>query len=220
VANVATWSHAASFTPPKKVPPGGALTKGRLTISKKPDPAWRELQALPQWKLVAHIWQRLNDEGVRIIERRKRMSTSSNSRNSRNISFCGLGTIVLFACIPNQVLGASLTPSHTTSYRPIQSISYKLGTKVAQGYFVQDAGACQLVLMIGENAEPEIQPIAVTRIRIALGPDQSATFDSEGSPSLTVRCAHDTASVLINLETGEQVAARQSAARHERQLVE
>jgi hypothetical protein len=129
---------------------------------------------------------------------------------SRSKCVCGLGTLVLVASIPSQVFAASLPPSQGTGarYRPIQSISYELGTKIAQGYFVQHAGACQLVLMIVENSDPEVASRTATRIRVALGPDQSATFGSEGSRSLTVTCAIDTASVVINWETSEQVAAR------------
>jgi hypothetical protein len=128
----------------------------------------------------------------------------------RNTSGRGKSKLLLVASIAGQIFAAGSADAQTKGARflPIQSISYRLGTGVAQGYFVQGGGSCQLVLMIGEAGDNGPGPFAVTRIRVALAPDQAGTFDSPGSPSLVVRCAHDAGSVIVSREASEQMVAQ------------
>jgi hypothetical protein len=83
-------------------------------------------------------------------------------------------------------------------YRPIQSISYEFGSKSTSGYFVQQEGACFVVLMITENSDPEARlPPSPTRVRLVLSPGEIAGIDSEEGRSLNFTCGEAAATLLV-----------------------
>ena len=51
---------------------------------------------------------------------------------------------------------ASVGAPNEKTYAPMQSISYVVGSKSAIGYFVQEKGACRVVLMVAENVDPDV----------------------------------------------------------------
>ena len=83
-------------------------------------------------------------------------------------------------------------------YRPMQSISHDLGSKSAIGYFVREAGECQIVVMIAENTDPESGPmLSAARLRLALRPGQAAGLDSEEGRSIELSCGDEAATLTV-----------------------
>ncbi len=65
-------------------------------------------------------------------------------------------------------------------YRPEQSIAYDFGSKSVSGYFVAEAGRCQLVLMIGGRIDVDAAFLpSPVRVRVVLAPGEVAGLDSE-----------------------------------------
>jgi len=99
------------------------------------------------------------------------------------------------------------------AYLPAESISYGFGSKFMSGYFVQEAAACNLVLMIAEASDPEVAlPASPTRIRLALSPGQLLALDSEEGRSLNVTCGADATTLLVDTGDTDELIALQDAA--------
>ena len=86
-------------------------------------------------------------------------------------------------------------------YTPIQSISYRFGSKAMSGYFLRDGDnpACRLTLMISENSDPdEPSRLSPTRLRLVLNAQQTASLDSpEGAP-LDITCGVDATTLTVD----------------------
>jgi hypothetical protein len=83
-------------------------------------------------------------------------------------------------------------------YKPMQSISHDLGSKSAIGYFVREAGECQVVVMVAENTDPESGPmLSAARLRLALRPGQAAGLDSEEGRSIELSCGDEAATLTV-----------------------
>ena len=86
-------------------------------------------------------------------------------------------------------------------YTPIQSISYRFGSKAMSGYFLQDGDnpACRVTLMISENSDgDDPSRLTPTRLRLVLSPLQTASLDSpEGTP-LNVTCGIDATTLVVD----------------------
>jgi hypothetical protein len=96
-------------------------------------------------------------------------------------------------------------------YQPVQSISYDLGSKKMSGYFVQQAGACVVILMVAERGDGEEPPaLSPARVRLVLLPGQIAGLDSEEGRSLNVTCGSDAATLLVDTGETAKLAALQN----------
>ena len=110
-------------------------------------------------------------------------------------------------------LGASVDSSGSatfvrseTRYRPIQSISYDFGSKAARGYFVKENDECLVVLMIADKIDPDqTTSVLPTRVRLALRPGQSVSFESDGGPPLNVSCAEAAAALVVTSGNSEDL---------------
>ncbi len=76
------------------------------------------------------------------------------------------------------------------SYRPIEAISEHVGSKHVAGYFVNDDGRCQVVVMVEELWDPDQDTpgAPAARLRFDLRPSQSASVDSPENVSISLTC--------------------------------
>ena len=85
-----------------------------------------------------------------------------------------------------------------TVYRPIESISYTLGSKKAIGYFSKDAERCNVTLMVAEAVDPDQEmPGSAARLRLALTPGQEAGLDSEEGQSIQMICGSGAETLVV-----------------------
>lgn len=114
--------------------------------------------------------------------------------------------------IPSASSGSQSSEVSEAEYRPIQSISYEFGSKSTSGYFVQQDGACFVVLMVTENSEPEASRlISPTRVRLVLYPGEIAGLDSEEGRSLNFTCGEAAATLLVTEGSRDKLVALQEA---------
>ena len=92
-------------------------------------------------------------------------------------------------------------------FGPIQSIRYDFGSKSMSGYFVDQASACHVVLMVSEATDPDKSATASgARIRLVLTPGEIVGLDSEEGRSLNFTCGADGKTLLVRAgETGSLV---------------
>jgi hypothetical protein len=96
-------------------------------------------------------------------------------------------------------------------YRPIQNISYDLGSKFVSGYFVEQSGFCLVTLMVIEWAgSDEPQQLTAARMRLSLHPGQIAGLDSEEGRSLNITCAKDATTLRVDFGAREMLIAQQN----------
>lgn len=115
----------------------------------------------------------------------------------------------LWACAP---LAASAAPLEDQArYQPVQSISYAFGSKTLSGYFVQQAAACVVTLVVAERGDGEEPPApSPARVRLVLYPGQVAGLDSAEGRSLNFTCGADAATLLVDTGETDALAAVQS----------
>jgi hypothetical protein len=118
------------------------------------------------------------------------------TQSIKGVAFSGL-LIAGVAAVATVTSSASTALPGETTYFPMQAISHDLGSKAAIGYFMPEAGACQVVMMIGEKADAEAASTSsAARLRLALLPGQRAGVDSEEGRSIDLTCG-DAADTLI-----------------------
>jgi hypothetical protein len=97
-------------------------------------------------------------------------------------------------------------------YRPIQSISYTFGSKIASGYFVQQNSVCRVTLMIAEKIDPDLPSPTAARVRVMLDPGQVVGFDSDEGRSISLTCGEDAATLVVSYGERAKLIALQGLA--------
>jgi hypothetical protein len=97
-------------------------------------------------------------------------------------------------------------------YRPIQSISYTFGSKIASGYFVQQNSVCRVTLMIAEKIDPGLPSPTAARVRVMLDPGQVVGFDSDEGRSISFTCGEDAATLVVSYGDRDKLIEREDAA--------
>jgi hypothetical protein len=96
-------------------------------------------------------------------------------------------------------------------YRPIDSIRYDFGSKSANGYFVEQAKKCVVMLMVYEKLAPDAaSSVTATRVRLVLNPGQTAGLDSEEGRSLNFTCGEGAMALLVDSGDREQLVELQT----------
>ena len=108
------------------------------------------------------------------------------------------GALVLVTALASATApSSSAGDAQEVRYKPIQAISYVLGSKRAVGYFSRDGNACHLTLMVAENIDPDIAtPPSAARVRVALMPGQTVQLDSDERKFLDITCDPDAETVV------------------------
>jgi hypothetical protein len=115
----------------------------------------------------------------------------------KGVAFSGL-LIASVAAVATMASSAQTALPGETTYFPMQAISHDLGSKAAIGYFVREAGACQVVMMIGEKADADaVSTSSAARLRVALLPGQHAGVDSEEGRSIDLTCGAAADSLIV-----------------------
>lgn len=144
----------------------------------------------------------------------------SSKKMSGAMAFAGTMVVTLLASTPAALSGSPSSLEDRTQYKPVQSISYEFGSKSMSGYFLQDASACLVTLMISEKGDAEESlALSPTRVRLALNPGQIAGVDSEEGRSLNFTCGTDAATLIVDTGETDTFVARKTP-RPQRDLAE
>jgi hypothetical protein len=128
------------------------------------------------------------------------------TKSIKGVALSGL-LIASVAAVATVASSASTALPGGTTYAPMQAISHDLGSKSAIGYFVREAGACQVVMMIGEKTAAETASTSsATRLRLALLPGQRAGVDSEEGRSVDLTCGEAANTLIVRDRPTAEVA--------------
>jgi len=134
-------------------------------------------------------------------------------RNLTSIAtVAGTMTLGLWGLVPPASSGSPKSVEFQALYRPVQSITYELGSKLMTGYFTEQGAACVVTLMIIEKSDPE-EPLGLSpmRVRLVLSPGEIAGFDSEEGLSLNLTCEPGAETLLVDVGEREAMVALQEA---------
>jgi hypothetical protein len=145
---------------------------------------------------------------------RSPVKSSTQSRNNIMLTsairrvFIGAlatGSVAVIAAASGAI--ANQNSSGVATFRPIQGISFQLGSKRAVGYFEPRNGKCLVTLMIAEKVDPDqARPSSAARLSLAMLPGQSAALASEEGTSMQLTCGAAAETVAVKL-TGERMTA-------------
>lgn len=114
------------------------------------------------------------------------------------LSVAGLGLVQGPASV-------SAAETETVIVKPFKAINLSSGTKRAIGYYVADAGGCQLTLQIADKYSDYANSVSdPVRINVAVREGTSARVDSMVGPSLDFSCAMGAGQ--LSIQTVEKTA--------------
>src|SRR5262249_51731788 len=125
-------------------------------------------------------------------------------------TFAGTIAVSLWAGVPVASSGSPSPLENQVRYLPVQSISYEFGSKSMSGYFVEQAAACVVTLMVVEKRDPEV--VSPMRVRLVLYPGQVAGLDSDEGRSLNFTCGDGATTLLVYPGERERLVALQASA--------
>jgi hypothetical protein len=97
-------------------------------------------------------------------------------------------------------------------YRPVQSISYTFGSKIASGYFVQQNSVCRVTLMITEKIDPDLPSPTAARVRVMLDPGQVVGFDSDEGRSISLTCGENATTLVVSYGDRDKLMEQEDVA--------
>jgi hypothetical protein len=84
--------------------------------------------------------------------------------------------------------------------KPLQGVSFDIGTKRAVSYFLSDGDTCKLTLMLAEVVYgDEVNGLAVTRMMVAVEADKAVQLDTAEGKSLEFKCQVGAQVMSINV---------------------
>jgi hypothetical protein len=106
-----------------------------------------------------------------------------SKRAALTIAFAG---ILVTAC-PG-MMRAEVPPSPLTM-KPLQGVSFDIGTTRAVSYFLSDGGACKLTLTLAEVVrDDEVNGLTSTRMTVAVESGKVAHLDTAEGKSAEFKC--------------------------------
>jgi hypothetical protein len=80
-------------------------------------------------------------------------------------------------------------PASPVAMRPLQGISFDIGTKRAVSYFLNNDTACKLTLTLADVIDDdETNGLTATRMTVAVEPGKNAYLDTAEGQSLEFKC--------------------------------
>jgi hypothetical protein len=132
-------------------------------------------------------------------------------RIPRVLALGGMIAVCLSAWAPAASAGSASAVEDKAVFTPIESIRYDFGSKSMSGYFVEQAAACHVMLMVSETTDPgKSPPPSAVRVRLVLLPGQIAGLDSDEGRSLNFTCGEGGRTLLVNAGARDRLVKLQA----------
>jgi hypothetical protein len=83
----------------------------------------------------------------------------------------------------------AIDPASPLIIKPLQGVSFDIGTKRAVSYFLSNDEACKLTLMLAEVIhDDEVNGLSATRMTVAVEAGKAAHLDTAEGKSLEFKC--------------------------------
>lgn len=120
----------------------------------------------------------------------------------------GLAAVLAVSTLAGSLSAVAQDEIH---FKPLQGVSLHLGSKHAVGYYVADAGSCQLTLVVGDEIQgDELPKTDSARFRAVVDAGRTARFDTGSGTELQFTCGPAaTAMAVMPLRQVAYTAAKQ-----------
>jgi hypothetical protein len=116
-----------------------------------------------------------------------------------------IAIIGVFAVANLGTLQAGETSPGQITMKPMQGISFDVGTKHAVSYFLSDNGVCKLTLMVAEAHYGDAVPaLTAARFEVGIEAGKTARLDTAQGKSLVFTC--QAGSQTMSVKAADQVA--------------
>jgi hypothetical protein len=94
------------------------------------------------------------------------------------------------AAIAGPGMSRSINLTLPLTMRPLQGVSFDIGTKRAVSYFLSNDNACKLTLMLADvvDDDDEVNGLTATRMTVAVESGKTAYLDTAEGTSLEFKC--------------------------------
>jgi hypothetical protein len=113
-------------------------------------------------------------------------------------------SITLAAALSAVLSVAHLGAAQAQTIKPVQGVSFHVGTKHAVSYFLDENGRCKLVLTVAEEPSGDVSNFEATRFEAAIEAGKSTRYQMAEGLSLEFTC-QDQAQAM-NIKSLETVA--------------
>jgi len=80
-------------------------------------------------------------------------------------------------------------PASLLTMKPLEGVSFDIGTKRAVSYFLSDGNSCNLTLMLAEIGHgDEVNGLTATRVTVAIEAGKAAHLDTVEGKTLEFKC--------------------------------
>jgi len=80
-------------------------------------------------------------------------------------------------------------PASLLTMKPLEGVSFDIGTKRAVSYFLSDGNSCKLTLMLAEVVHgDEVNGLTATRMTVAIEAGKAAHLDTVEGKALEFKC--------------------------------
>jgi hypothetical protein len=115
-----------------------------------------------------------------------------------------LSTFVGFLSVGTAGQAADLSSGLTM--KPLQGVSFDIGTKRAVSYFLRNDGQCKLVLTLAEAPDwSDVSKFSATRFEAAVNPGKATRYNSTEGVAIDFACQAD--AQAMSIRAAQQVAA-------------
>ena len=99
-------------------------------------------------------------------------------------------------------------PASPLTMKPLQGVSFDIGTKRAVSYFLSDGNSCKLTLMLAEVVHgDEVNGPTTTRVTVAIEAGKAAHLDTVEGKTLEFKCQGGAIDERRGVESGHILAA-------------
>ena len=113
---------------------------------------------------------------------------------------------IAFAGIPaiaGPGMSRAIDPALPLTMKPLQGVSFDIGTKRAMSYFLNKDDACKLTLMLADVIDDdEVNGLTATRMTVAVESGKTAYLDTAEGKSLEFKC--QAGAQLMSIEASDQ----------------
>jgi hypothetical protein len=96
---------------------------------------------------------------------------------------------IAFAGISATAGAGAIDPASPLTMKPLQGVSFDIGTRRAVSYFLSDNHACNLTLTLAEIVhDDEVNGLKATRMTVPVDAGKSAHLDTAEGKSLDFKC--------------------------------
>jgi hypothetical protein len=120
-----------------------------------------------------------------------------------------MAKLVMAALGATMALTGAARAAEPMAVTPMAAFVHAIGSKQVVGYYLAEADACRVTMMVAEAPAEDAATLSAARVQVTLSPMTGATIESAEGRKLVVTCAAGADSLLVDARpAGPRLASR------------